>query len=69
MKSFLDKDFLLESKTASALFHDYADKLPIVDYHCHIDPVEIYENKRFLWRSINVSKLLLSPAPNCSTSI
>ena len=47
MKEFMDKDFLLESETARRLFHDYAEKMPIIDYHCHINPQEIYEDKRF----------------------
>ena len=37
MKQFMDKDFLLSTPTAQHLFHDYADKMPIVDYHCHIN--------------------------------
>jgi len=41
MKQFLDKDFLLESKTACTLFHEYADIMPIIDYHCHVSPQEI----------------------------
>lgn len=47
MKNFMDKDFLLSTDTAKHLFHDYADKMPIIDYHCHINPQEIYENKKF----------------------
>ncbi|MCR4950084.1 MAG: glucuronate isomerase [Solobacterium sp.] len=47
MKPFMDKNFLLETETAQHLFHDYADKMPLVDYHCHISPKEIYENRRF----------------------
>ncbi len=47
MKAFMDKDFLLETETAKHLFHDYAEKMPIVDYHCHISPKEIYEDRRF----------------------
>ena len=47
MKAFMDKDFLLKSDTAKALYHDHAEKMPIVDYHCHINPMEIYENKRY----------------------
>ena len=35
MKPFMDKDFLLETETAKHLFHDYAEKQPLVDYHCH----------------------------------
>ena len=47
MKAFMDKDFLLETPTAQHLYHDYAETLPIVDYHCHIPPQEIYEDRRF----------------------
>ena len=47
MKAFMDKDFLLETPTAQHLYHDYSAKLPIVDYHCHIPPQEIYEDRRF----------------------
>ena len=47
MKAFMDKDFLLETETAKHLFHDYAENMPIVDYHCHISPKEIYEDRRF----------------------
>ena len=47
MKKFMDKDFLLETETAKHLYHDYAAEMPLVDYHCHISPKEIYENRRF----------------------
>ena len=47
MKAFMDQDFLLETETARHLFHDYAEKLPLVDYHCHLNPREIYEDRRF----------------------
>ena len=47
MKKFLDNDFVLQTETAKHLFHDYAEELPIIDYHCHISPQEIYEDKRF----------------------
>jgi glucuronate isomerase len=47
MKKFMDENFLLETETAQHLFHDYAKDMPIVDYHCHIPPKEIYENRRF----------------------
>ena len=47
MKPCMDKDFLLETETAKHLFHDYAEHMPLVDYHCHISPREIYENRRF----------------------
>ena len=47
MKEFMDKDFLLETETAKHLFHDYAEHMPLVDYHCHINPKEIFEDRRF----------------------
>ena len=47
MKAFMDKDFVLETATAQHLFHEYAEKLPLVDYHCHLSPREIYEDRRF----------------------
>ena len=43
----MDKDFLLETETARKLFHDYAEKTPILDYHCHINPREIAEDRQF----------------------
>lgn len=47
MKPFMDKDFLLSTPTAQTLFHAHAGKMPIVDYHCHINPQEIYEDRQF----------------------
>ena len=47
MKAFMDKDFLLETETARHLYHDYASKQPLADYHCHLNPQEIYEDRRF----------------------
>jgi len=47
MKNFLDKDFLLSNETAKKLYHECAAKKPILDYHCHINPKEIYENRKF----------------------
>lgn len=47
MKNFMDKDFLLSNDTAKKLYHDFASKKPILDYHCHINPKEIYENRQF----------------------
>lgn len=47
MKPFMDEDFLLNSNIAKQLYHDYADKMPIIDYHCHINPQEIAEDRRF----------------------
>ncbi|MDF7638282.1 glucuronate isomerase [Lactobacillus sp. ESL0791] len=45
--SLLNDDFLLENDTAKVLFHDYASKMPIIDFHCHLNPKEIYENKNY----------------------
>ena len=47
MKPFMDKDFLLSTETAKHLYHDFAADMPIIDYHCHLDPKEIYENRKF----------------------
>lgn len=47
MKQFMDKDFLLDTATAKHLFHDYAEHMPIIDYHCHISPQEIAEDHHF----------------------
>jgi len=47
MKKFLDKDFLLESSTAQTLYHEYAAKMPIIDYHCHLSPQQIAEDAQF----------------------
>lgn len=47
MKRFMDQDFLLSTQTAKKLYHEYAKKMPIIDYHCHISPQEIYEDRRF----------------------
>lgn len=47
MRKFMDQDFLLSSETAKHLYHDYASKMPIIDYHCHLSPQEIYEDRTF----------------------
>ncbi|MCH5227813.1 MAG: glucuronate isomerase [Muribaculaceae bacterium] len=47
MKQFLDKDFLLETETAKDLYHNHASVMPIIDYHCHLDPKMIADNHRF----------------------
>lgn len=46
MQAFMDKDFLLDTETAKHLFHDYCENMPVCDYHCHLSPKEIYENKQ-----------------------
>ncbi len=44
---FIDKDFLLYSDTARHLYHDHAERLPIIDYHCHLDPAQVARDHRF----------------------
>lgn len=43
----MDENFLLQTETARTLYHGHAKKLPIIDYHCHLDPAMIAENHRF----------------------
>ncbi|WP_054941619.1 glucuronate isomerase [Paenibacillus ihuae] len=47
MKALIHEDFLLQSEEARILYHEYAKDLPIIDYHCHLDPQAIAEDKRF----------------------
>jgi glucuronate isomerase len=47
MKNFLDQDFLLETTTAKTLYHNFAARLPIIDYHCHLPPNQIAEDSNF----------------------
>ena len=47
MKAFMNEDFLLSTNTAKELYHNFAEKMPIIDYHCHISPREIAEDRRF----------------------
>ena len=47
MKAFMDKDFLLNTETAKVLYHEVSEHCPIIDYHCHLSPREIYENIRY----------------------
>jgi len=47
MKPFLDENFLLESQTAQELYHQFAKDMPIIDYHCHLPPDQIAEDKNF----------------------
>ena len=47
MKQFLDKDFLLNTEAAKKLFHEAAEACPIIDYHCHLSPKEIWEDIRY----------------------
>lgn len=45
--ALLDDDFLLENNMAKRLFNDYAKDMPIIDFHCHLSPKEIFENKNY----------------------
>ena len=47
MKKFLDEDFLLTNDVAKELYFNHAKKMPIYDFHCHLVPQEIYEDKKF----------------------
>lgn len=55
MKTFITDDFLLNSEPARRLYHGYAEGMPIFDYHCHLDPQEIYEDKQFGWPATTTS--------------
>lgn len=47
MKEFMNEDFLLNNDTAKKLYHEYAEQMPIIDYHCHINPQEIAEDRKY----------------------
>lgn len=47
MKEFLGPDFLLRTDTAKELYNNYAQKMPVFDYHCHLNPKEIAENRQY----------------------
>ncbi len=47
MRKFMDENFLLKNETAVDLYHNFSKEMPIIDYHCHLNPKEIYENKKF----------------------
>lgn len=45
--TLLNKEFLLTNETGRKLFHQYAEGMPIIDFHCHLVPKEIYENQNY----------------------
>ncbi|MCS7089306.1 MAG: glucuronate isomerase [Verrucomicrobiota bacterium] len=47
MKGFIHDDFLLTTRTARRLYHEYAEQEPILDFHCHLPPRDLAENRRF----------------------
>ena len=49
-KPFIHEDFLLDTRSACKLYHEYAEPQPIIDYHCHLPPSEIASDKR--WKNI-----------------
>lgn len=56
MKNFMDQDFLLSTQTAKRLYHEFGAAMPVLDYHCHINPKEIAEDKMFQ----NITQVWLS---------
>lgn len=52
----IEEDFLLQNESAKVLYHEYSKSMPIIDYHCHLSPKEIAENKSF----DNISELWLA---------
>lgn len=47
MKEFINEDFLLHGDVAKMLYHEHAEKMPIIDYHCHLNPKMISDDYRF----------------------
>ncbi|MDA3816562.1 MAG: glucuronate isomerase, partial [Prolixibacteraceae bacterium] len=47
MKKFMDENFMLNSKSAERLYHEYAKDMPIIDYHNHLPPQEIADDVNF----------------------
>ena len=47
MKPFIHENFLLGNKTAIELYHKYSENQPIIDFHCHLSPAMIYEDRQF----------------------
>ena len=45
--TYMDKDFLLSNEISKKLYHEYSSTMPIIDYHCHINPREIAEDRKF----------------------
>jgi glucuronate isomerase len=56
MKTFINENFLLRNKISQKLYHSYAAKMPIYDYHCHLNPQEIAEDKKYK----NITEIWLS---------
>ena len=74
MKPFIHDDFMLNNELAKKLYHTYVKDLPIIDYHCHLDPKAISENKTFtslgeVWLSADHYKWRLMRAFGCDESL
>ncbi|GGF31166.1 glucuronate isomerase [Echinicola rosea] len=54
--TFIQEDFLLKTEMANILYHDYAKRMPIIDYHCHLSPKDLAENRKFE----NISQIWLA---------
>ena len=61
MKQFNDENFLLETATAQDLYHNHAAKMPIIDYHCHLIPKMVADNKLADYRITKIT-----PAPSAT---
>ena len=46
-KAFIHDNFMLQTETARKLYHEHAERQPIIDYHCHLDPKQIADDHRF----------------------
>ena len=51
MTTYIHDNFLLFSNSAERLYHDYAAKMPIIDYHCHLSPDEVADDKT--WKNLS----------------
>ena len=59
-KTIITDNFLLQNETSKILFHQYAKDLPVIDYHNHLPPDQIAENKKFDIRNINFILCLIN---------
>jgi len=47
MKRFINENFILNNKTAEKLYHNYSESQPIIDFHCHLSPAMISDDRQF----------------------
>ena len=74
MNNRFSEELFLTNKTGSMLYHKYAENMPIIDYHCHLQPVEIAENKEFedlgeMWLKGDHYKWRFSIFPSATSSL